>query len=45
MLQKTADVRIKKGLYDNMKTTIDFNYYFGAPEEDAANAEAETEAE
>ncbi len=43
MLQKTTDVRIKKGIYDNMKPTIDFNYYFGAPEEDTVNTDTETE--
>ena len=43
MLQKTVDVRIKKGVYDNMKVTIDLNDYFGAPADDTA--EAQTDAE
>ncbi|MBR5614169.1 MAG: peptidylprolyl isomerase [Clostridia bacterium] len=43
MLQKTVDVRIKKGVYDNMKVTIDLNDYFGAPTDDTA--EAQTDAE
>ncbi len=33
VIQKTAPVNIKKGVYNNMKITIDLNNYFGAPSE------------
>ena len=36
---KDATVRIKKGVYDNMKVNIDLNDYFGAPSEEEPEEE------
>ncbi len=42
-IQKTAPVNIKKGVFDNLKITIDLNNFFGAPLETEAQTEKSAE--
>ncbi len=42
-IQKTVPVNIKKGVFDNMKITIDLNNFFGVPAEAEAPAEESAE--
>lgn len=39
VIQETAPVNIKKGVFDKMKVTIDLNTFFGTPEEAEESAE------
>ncbi len=45
VIQKIAPVNIKKGMFENMKITIDLNDFFGAPATTESQSESEATAE